>query len=165
MDGLEIILAMMLWISSVTGYTIPELPQIIYLSSVDIKKYAYGCDKAIIPPENKDICDAQEFWDLDDINNERAPIALYDNKQQHIILNEKFNIETVHDQSVLLHELIHHVQLHNGVYKKVKCKNELEAEAYELHDKWLREKYGVTLKNIIGINELFLIFVTTCQYK
>ena len=58
----EIVLAMMLWIHNVTGYTIPEPPNIPYLSSFEIKKFAYGCDMNPIPVGFEDICAAKNFW-------------------------------------------------------------------------------------------------------
>ena len=74
----EIILAMMLWISNVTGYPIPQQPDIIFLSSHDIKAYAYGCYDNPIPKQNLDICEAREFWEVDDMGKTHGPIALYD---------------------------------------------------------------------------------------
>ena len=102
----EIILAMMLWIHNATGYTIPEIPDIKYLSTMDIRAYAYGCDQVPVPSGNEDICEARENWDID----YRGPIALYDHIDKVVILNKDFDITTVHDKSVLFHALDHHLQ-------------------------------------------------------
>ena len=154
------ITAFMLWISSETVWPIPEHPNIIYLTEHEIRAYAYGCDEDPIPKLTKELCDAREFWDLDN----KGPLALYNHDEQVIVLNKKFDINTIHDQSVLMHELVHHMQNHIGVnLKTVGCKGELEKEAYELQDRWLKEKYDANVYDVIGINELFLMVLTSCS--
>ena len=157
----EIVLAMMLWISDATGYPIPELPSIVYLSDEDLKSHAYGCNDTPVAQENKDVCDAKEFWDLDE--NKGSPIALYDHIDKVIILNKNFNIKTVRDKSVVFHELVHHLQYTSGKNFEVWCKGDLEKEAYELQDKWLQEKYNAIVWDTIGINRLFLHVITNCR--
>ena len=145
----EIILAMMLWIHNATGYSIPEIPDIKYLSTMDIRAYAYGCDQVAV----------REDWDID----YRGPIALYDHMDKIVILNKDFDITTVHDKSVLFHELVHHLQYENDIDSTVKCNGELEKEAYTLQDEWLQEKYGVNVWDTIQINQLFFIMITSCM--
>ena len=155
----EIILAMMLWISNVTGYSIPEIPNIINLNTMDLRSYAYGCEQTPIPNGNEEVCDAKENWDLDRANL----IALYDHIDKKIILNKKFNIKTIRDKSVLFHELVHHLQYQNDIDSTVECTGDLEKEAYTLQDKWLQEKYGVTVWDTIEINRLYFLIITNCM--
>ena len=155
----EIILAMMLWIHNATGYTIPEIPDIKYLSTMDLRSYAYGCDQVPIPNGNDEICAAKKDWDLDRSN----PIALYDHIDKIVILNKNFDITTVRDKSVLFHELVHHLQYENDIDSTVKCQGELEKEAYTLQDEWLQETYGVNVWDTIQINQLFFIIITSCM--
>ena len=155
--------AMMLRISQHTGYTVPELPTVVELTPFELKRFAYGCDETPIPNGNEDICSVEEYWDLDEWERENIPLALYDHYEQTIVVRKGFDIDTVHDQSVLLHELVHHMQFNNGVYDMVKCNGELEKLAYSLQDKWLREKYNVTVNEVIGINELFMMLVSGCH--
>tara|TARA_Y100000034_G_scaffold112743_1_gene147029 strand:- start:2927 stop:3466 length:540 start_codon:yes stop_codon:yes gene_type:complete len=156
------ITAMMLWISNQTGYAIPEHPNIRYVTTNEMKAYAYGCDEDPIPNKSKDICAVRENWDLDDWSGSKSPIALYDHKEKLIILNKDFNIETIHDQSVLFHELVHHLQSYAGKNFEKKCRGDLEKEAYDLQNIWLKEKYNTNVYDTIGINELFLILLTSC---
>ena len=149
----------MLWIHNSTGYTIPEIPDVKYLSTIDIRAYAYGCDQVPIPNGNEDICGAREYWDLDT----KGPIALYDHVDKVVILNEDFDITTVHDKSVLFHELVHHLQYENDIDSTVNCQGELEKEAYTLQDKWLHEKYGLNVWDTIQINQLFFVLITSCM--
>ena len=90
----EIILAMMLWIHNATGYTIPEIPEIKFLSTMDLRSYAYGCDQVPIPNGNDDICAARKDWDLDTksnpINSLRASKELYE-QGVRIIIGPVFN--------------------------------------------------------------------------
>ena len=154
----EILFAMMLWIHNATGYIIPEIPDVKFLETMDLRSYAYGCDQVPIPNGNDEICAAKEDWDLDRTN----PIALYDHIDKTIILNKEFDIRTIHDKSVLFHELVHHLQYENDIDSTVKCNGELEKEAYTLQDEWLQEKYGVNVWDTIKINMLFFMIITSC---
>lgn len=154
----EIILAMMLWIHNATGYSIPEIPDVKFLGTMDLRSYAYGCDQVPIPNGNDEICAAKEDWDLDRTN----PIALYDHIDKTIILNKKFDIRTIHDKSVLFHELVHHLQYTNDIDSTIECRGDLEKEAYTLQDEWLQEKYGVNVWDTIKINMLFFMIITSC---
>ena len=155
----EIIIAMMMWINTATGYSIPEIPNINYLNTMELRSYAYGCDLTPIPSHNIEICAAKKDWDLDRTN----PIALYNDKNKTIILNKKFDIETIHDKSVLFHELVHHIQYENDIDSSVECRGDLEKEAYNLQDEWLQEKYSVSVWDTIKINKLFFMMITACN--
>jgi len=155
----EIILAMMLWIHNATGYSIPEIPEVKFLETMDLRSYAYGCDQVPIPNGNDDICAAREDWDVDS----SGPIALYNHVNKIVILNKEFDIKTIRDKSVLFHELVHHLQYENDIDSTVKCQGELEKEAYTLQDKWLQEKYGVNVWDTVEINMLFFMIITSCM--
>ena len=155
----EIILAMMMWINTATGYSIPEIPDINYLPTMELRSYAFGCEQTPIPSHNIELCAAKKNWDLDRTN----PIALYDDKNKTIIVNKKFDIETIHDKSVLFHELVHHVQFANDIDSNVECVGDLEKEAYTLQDEWLQEKYSVSVWDTIKMNRLFFMMITSCN--
>jgi hypothetical protein len=155
----EIILAMMMWINTATGYSIPEIPDINYLNTMELRSYAYGCELTPIPTYNIELCAAKKDWDLDRTN----PIAIYDNENKTIIVNKKFDIETIHDKSVLFHELVHHMQFENDIDSNVECVGDLEKEAYTLQDEWLQEKYSVSVWDTIKMNRLFFMMITSCN--
>ena len=157
----ELILSLMLWISNATGYPVPEPPGLLFLSTSGIKAYAYGCDDIPIPKGNEDICNSREFWDLDESSS--SPMALYNHRTKQIILNEDLDIDTIRDQSVVMHELVHHLQNMGGKEFEKECKGDLEKEAYLLQDKWLKETYDVDVWSTIGINELYFIILTNCS--
>jgi len=158
----EILFAMMLWIHNATGYTIPEPPTIKYVNSFGITKEAYGCDLDPVPKKSVDICNSQHLWFVDFLEKENIPLGLYNHEEEIIFVNTDFQKGEAHDRSVIFHELIHHVQYHNGVYDKIPCIGKLEEEAYNLQDKWLKEKYNVSVYETIGINALFLMVITSC---
>jgi|TARA_R110000782_G_scaffold209560_1_gene297721 hypothetical protein len=155
----EIIIAMMMWIHTATGYSIPEIPDINYLNTMELRSYAYGCELTPIPTHNIELCAAKKDWDLDRTN----PIAIYDNENKTIIVNKKFDIETIHDKSVLFHELVHHMQFENDIDSNVECIGDLEKEAYTLQDEWLQEKYSVSVWDTIKMNRLFFMMITSCN--
>ncbi len=159
----EVILAMMVWISNATGYAVPEPPALEYLSSYEIKRFAYGCDLTPVPIDFIEVCDTSGDWDVDDMEKHNIPLGLYDHERQVVMINESFEKDEAHDRSVIFHELVHHIQFHNGVYEKVKCFGELEKEAYDLQDRWLKEKYNVGVRETIGVNDLFLLLIFSCQ--
>lgn len=49
----------------------------------------------------------------------------------------KYMVEEGFIETILLHELVHFMQLVNGEYDKVACKNELEVDAYILQMKYV----------------------------
>ena len=155
----ELIVSMMIWISSTTGWQIPDPPEILFLSIVELKSYAYGCDLKPIPKENEDICAAKEFWEYDS----GAPLGLYDHIDKKIVLNKNFNIESVKDKSILFHELVHHLQYENELDKTAPCRAKLEKEAYDLQNQWLKEKYNTNVFDTIEMNEMFYYVITECR--
>lgn len=64
-------------------------------------------------------------------------LAVFDREQRHIFLRQPWTFLDYFDQSILLHELIHDVQLQNRDWD---CTGSPELEAYLLQDKWLFEK-------------------------
>ena len=61
--------------------------------------------------------------------------AAFDYPHRRIFLVRPWSKDDLFDLSVLLHELIHDVQLHNRDWE---CAGAPELEAYRLQDKWLR---------------------------
>ena len=92
---------MMVWISINTGFVVPDAPSIGYLSPFEIKRYAYGCDEKPVPIGNEDICD-------NNVVVAGTPKALYDHTKSTILVASGFTSDTILNQSILLHELIHH---------------------------------------------------------
>ena len=68
-----------------------------------------------------------------------SAVAIYE--EGYMYLNESIDLSTTEDYSILMHELIHHVQRFSGqneVYKE--CPISLEKDAYNIQIKWLKEQ-------------------------
>ena len=116
----ELIMILMLYISGITGWPVPEPPKIEYIeSSHRMFMLSSGCD---IKPE-KPIC---KTYDLGD----SKVLGLYNNITGTVLLNEDFWAYGTRDQSILLHELVHHMQFSTDRehYTKL-CTGLIEKEA------------------------------------
>ena len=78
----------------------------------------------------------------------------YDLSNHRVILVQPWDAKTPRDRSVLLHELIHHVQLENRGYE---CLQAPEWEAYELQEAYLAQQ-GVDA----GFDWLQIYFLSRC---
>lgn len=111
----EIILSLMLWVGDHTRYDIYlQQPNILQTTQHNMCK-SYGID-------HKARCDSMKLT------------AFY-NKQQTIYLKTSFEPDSLHNQSQLLHELVHYIQWSNQLENHY-CLGQLELEAYDLQDQW-----------------------------
>ena len=149
----EVIMTLMLWISTTTGWAIPEPPTITYIES--------GQEMFMI---SNDCYNKPDQFICSTYNPETTKIlGLYNNETRTVILNKDFWRASVKDQSILLHELIHHMQYSNNwdQYRK-KCKGDIEKEAYDLQEKWLEQR-GLTLGKTIDLGPLMRHVLTQCD--
>lgn len=86
-------------------------------------------------------------------------VALYDPNEAEIYLPLGFDVRDPVDVSVLLHELVHHMQYEAGV--GYACRGEMERVAYEAQGEYL-SSVGIDLLEAMEMNGLFLHLVTTC---
>lgn len=89
-------------------------------------------------PPTVSFCDVGDFVDYEGkkLLVEKELRAAFDYPNRHILLVRPWSAENYFDQSVLLHELIHDVQLSNREWE---CLGAPELEAYLLQHTWLRE--------------------------
>ncbi|MEJ2624293.1 MAG: hypothetical protein P8Z80_07065 [Pseudolabrys sp.] len=66
--------------------------------------------------------------------------ALYSNKDDTVYLSDNWRTNDLRDRSIVLHELVHHLQYLNHV--KAGCESRLEFQAFKLRAQWL-SKQGV----------------------
>jgi len=150
----EMMLSLMVWINAVTGFTIPEIPHIRTATFSEMKHITYDCD--YIREINKTVCNTDNIGEL--------TLALYLPNEKTILLYEDWNKYKKVDQSILLHELIHHMQHENNYDKDMKFCGmpALEAQAYEMQNEWLK-KYEMTLQKDLSISPSFLFVITQCE--
>ena len=85
--------------------------------------------------------------------------AVYDDERRTIYLPEDWEGETPADISVLVHEMVHHLQNVAGL--KFGCPQEREALAYAAQSRWL-EMFGKTIDNELGIDAFDIAVRTRC---
>jgi hypothetical protein len=86
--------------------------------------------------------------------------SLYSEIDHTIYLPDSWRPENLRDRSVLLHELVHHLQYRNNI--KATCPGDHEYEAIELQITWLREQDVDDPLNLLGINPLFIFMLRRC---
>lgn len=88
-------------------------------------------------------------------------VALYDPTRRTILLPEGWTGATPAETSVLVHEMVHHMQTAAGF--RYSCPGEREALAYRAQADWLA-RFGESLERSFGINDMFLKLATICGF-
>jgi hypothetical protein len=89
--------------------------------------------------------------------HQREVVAIYNDKTRTIFLADGWTgVEPV-ERSVLVHEMVHHLQ--NLANLKYECPAAREKLAYEAQSDWLKQQ-GLDLEDEFGV-DLFTIFVTS----
>lgn len=97
---------------------------------------AYDVSSTRLAPPTISFCATGEtiIYEEDDVLVDHKIKAIYDAPRRHIFLVEPWDANDIYDQSRLLHELTHDVQLQNRTWE---CLQQPEWEAYKLQEKWL----------------------------
>ena len=154
----ELIMALMIWISAQTGFAVPPAPNIENNTKIELRDIMQDCDniKTEDPKRFEEVC---VDTDDDTIN----VVALYNYITKTIHLPNYFDRNNSSHKSILLHELVHHLQYFNDEHKTVGCLELLEAQAYDLQEMWLKE-HNVILEEDLEIGPFLRSWLTTCQY-
>lgn len=140
--------ALMVWASAQTGLPVPDsFPTIRMTDRCEIVQMYSGNDAS---------CD-------DD--GPRA-VAIYDPAIKTMYLPQEWQPDNLYHVSMLLHELVHHMQTEAGInFDTVTCPGkEIEQPAYDAQIAFL-EGAGVDAMETMGINRLAYIFVTICPFR
>jgi hypothetical protein len=86
-------------------------------------------------------------------------IAVYDSAARIIFVGQDWRGETPADVSILVHEMVHHLQELAGL--KYACPQEREKLAYAAQDQWLRQ-FGGNLLDDFEMDGLWLLARTNC---
>lgn len=90
---------------------------------------------------------------------QRDVVSIYDDAKKTIYLREDWTGNTVSDFSILVHELVHHLQ--NLARLKFECPQEREQIAYNAQEQWLR-LFGGSLSQDFEIDPFTLLLSTKC---
>ena len=88
-------------------------------------------------------------------------VAIYRDDVQTIYLPEHWRGRSPSEVSILVHELVHHLQ--NAGELKYPCAQSREKLAYQAQEDWLAI-FGDDLQNAFGINALTLLMRTNCAF-
>ena len=92
---------------------------------------------------------------------QRRVVALYDNNLRTIFLTDDWLEQLPADQSILLHEMVHHVQ--NVAELKFECPMQREKLAYLAQDKWL-SRFGMSLEKEFEVDMFTVLISSACMY-
>ena len=93
--------------------------------------------------------------------SEREVLSVYDALDDTILLPNGWTGETPAEMSMLVHEMVHHLQAVAGTHYA--CPEEREELAYAAQEKWLSQS-GTTLEREFGIDAMTLLVTTHCIF-
>jgi hypothetical protein len=97
-----------------------------------------------------------------DITGERSNVvAVYDDEARTIYLPEGWSGKAPGELSVLVHEMVHHIQNVAGL--RFACPEEREKTAFEAQERWLG-RFGSDLMTEFGLDPFTLLVRTNCPY-
>ena len=153
MDAL--LTAIVIWLSA--NYGLPaafDHPRIERVPSIEMATLRY---KGLLMSRQREVSviEGQEA----SVEKMRGVVAVYNDQTKTIYLSDKWAGRTPAELSVLVHELVHHLQNEASVTHE--CPAEREKLAYEAQDKWLG-LFGRNLEREFEINGLALLISTSC---
>jgi hypothetical protein len=133
-----LISGMLIWICLQIGCEPPPPPTIILVAQQELVERIHGAE----PPDKAFVC------------------GLYDDKTQTIWLPHGYCADNLLEQSTLLHELVHHVQMVTGM--DYPCPAARERLAYGLQALWLKERGVEDPYAAMGVDEFTILVRSMC---
>ena len=98
----------MIWISAQTGFVVPEFPTVEVNTKIELRDIVHDCD-------NIKTKDPEKFEEYCNVISEEVIniVALYNHVTKTIHLPKYFDQNNSSHVSILLHELVHHLQYFN----------------------------------------------------
>lgn len=146
-----LLMAIVIWLSANFGLPAAhELPQVEYVPAVKIAALRY---KGLAVPQFQAGDRAER--------GRRAVVAVYEDATKTIYLPDGWRADQPADLSVLVHEMVHHLQNVGG--QKFFCPQEREELAYEAQQRWLG-LFGHNLLKDFELDRLTLLLSTKCVH-
>jgi hypothetical protein len=149
--------AIALWISA--NFELPAtfpLPNVKLVSAQEISFLRYGAFTSVQRGEI-----ANQEQQTSGVLNRRQPVAVYDDLNETIFLPDNWKGDTPAELSVLVHEMVHHLQKKNHL--NYECHGAREELAYKVQEKWL-SLFGRDLASEFQIDPFTLKVSTTCGF-
>jgi len=143
------------WLSASFG--LPEtdrLPRVIFADRATMFDIRYGN-----PSRSTQGTDVPDYPAVA-TTRYRKVVALYDDTTETVILSDDWSGATPADFSILVHEMVHHIQ--NITRKNYDCPAARERVAYQAQERWLNT-YGKNLAVEFEIDPLTLLVTTSCM--
>ena len=128
---------------------IDQLPRVQFVSSAQVTALRYGLPQ---PPPGQAIEQAGPF-----LGAGRAVVAVY--AKDTIYISDGWRGGSPADQSVLIHEMVHHLQ--HRAQLRYGCPQEREKIAYQAQERWLT-LFGTTLQTEFEIDPMTLFLQSAC---
>ena len=133
-----------------------DLPSISERPSIE-----FASDAQLERLRHQRSADSQAGGDASDETDSRSgAIALYDFSRRTIFLSENWIGTSPADQSVLVHEMVHHVQ--NMAKMKFECPMAREKLAYKAQNRWLA-RFGMDLESAFHIDPFTVLVNSACM--
>lgn len=116
----EVMFTLLLWVSQHTGLSIDtnNLPLVKQLPNDQLATIMFRGD---VPAGY----------------NQHRLLGVFQHHENIIYISESIDLNTIYGQSVLVHELVHHLQFANDLDHNSPCRKSLERLAYELQREFL----------------------------
>ena len=145
----ELLRAVMAWLS--TEFDLPPIDDLPSVEFVSVHRMI-GLRYRDVPSDR---------WGDEASGAQPEIVAIYDNRARTIILPNGWSGRTQCELSVLVHELVHHIQTVTG--QKFACDEEREALAFTAQERWLG-LFGSNLETEFGLDPFTLLVRTHCLY-
>ncbi len=140
----ELLAALMIWIGANSSLPVPDaVPNVVQVDSVRL-----ACLLEYIEPCDETKLDKTQKW----FAYYRPPFA---RDAGLIVVSDHVDLDTMEGHSVLLHELVHHMQI------AAKQTYDIECQAYGLEQQWLHER-GSSLQEAFDMDEMYAMIVVMC---
>ena len=152
-----LIATLIAWIVARTELGAPDPPRIVFVPKHQINELYRGVTNGEREPQTM----------LSNIKGARNPNdpagvqALYIRADRTIYLQQNWRPVGLRNQSILLHELVHHVQRFNHV--NASCPGSLEKRAYDLQAAWLREHGVADPYQLMGPDQFTVAILAMCM--
>jgi hypothetical protein len=88
------------------------------------------------------------------------PAAFYSKNEHIIYLADSWNKDDLVDQSILVHELVHHLEIEDHI--QFACWGRYEAQAYDLQIQWLRTQGVKDPNNLLHASKASIESLAEC---
>jgi hypothetical protein len=145
------------WVSA--NFDLPyseEMPRVEFVPPTQMHRLRY---KGMLPQQPQSLVVGGEH-STPLPSTQRQIVALYDDETGTIYLPEGWTGESPVEQSVLVHEMVHHLQNRAGV--KYECGGAREKPAYLAQARWL-ENHGLKLEDEMQVDMFTIIAMSACM--